>query len=133
MQDFLLVDKIYENINLQKKWELIKNIRKVITGALEKKRSEKIIGSSLEAHIKVFLSDKIKEKIQGLELDEITITSSFEILAFKDSDSGFQMDDIEGVKVEVEKSNAEKCHRCWKYKKDLNFKDICNRCANVIK
>ena len=61
LEDFVSAKKEYQSIDLQKKWDTIKNVRKVITGALEKKRAEKIIGSSLEAHIKVYVSDEIKK------------------------------------------------------------------------
>ena len=39
-----------------KKWEILKDVRKVITGALEVKRAEKLIRSSLEASINIYLS-----------------------------------------------------------------------------
>ena len=71
----------FKNNHLSTKWYTIKNIRKVITGALEKKRADKIIGSSLEANIKVYLSDKLKKDISNVHLNEIAITSSFEVLS----------------------------------------------------
>ena len=58
-------------------WLILKQIRKVITGSLEKKRSEKLIGSSLEAHIDIFLEKSILEKVKNYSMDEISITSSF--------------------------------------------------------
>ncbi|HIA60510.1 MAG TPA: isoleucine--tRNA ligase, partial [Pelagibacterales bacterium] len=77
LEDFIPAKKEYQSTDLQKKWDMIKNVRKVITGALEKKRAEKIIGSSLEAHIKVYVSDEIKKIIAKIHLDEIAITSSY--------------------------------------------------------
>ena len=111
---------------------MIKNVRKVITGALEKKRAEKIIGSSLEAHIKVYVSDEIKKIIAKIHLDEIAITSSYELLSDEGADSGFVMDEIEGVRVEVEKVVGDKCNRCWKFTETLNNNQICNRCEKAI-
>ena len=132
LEDFVFANNEFQNIELSKKWETIKNIRKVITGALEKKRADKIIGSSLEAHIKVYISDDMKNDIVNIDLDEIAITSSYEILTYDDQASGFKIEEIKRVNVEVEKVNGHKCLRCWKYKKKLNSNDICNRCEEAI-
>jgi len=132
LEDFLPVNSSYESQNLSKKWNLVKNIRRVITGALEKKRAEKIIGSSLEAHIKVYLTDEIKNNLNNVCLDEISITSSYEILSFDKQKLGFTMDDVDGVKVEVEKTKGKKCNRCWKYKELHHSDEICDRCKDAI-
>jgi isoleucyl-tRNA synthetase len=132
LEDFIPAKKEYQSTDLQKKWDMIKNVRKVITGALEKKRAEKIIGSSLEAHIKVYVSDEIKKIIAKIHLDEIAITSSYELLSDEGADSGFVMDEIEGVRVEVEKVVGDKCNRCWKFTEALNNNQICNRCEKAI-
>ena len=133
LEDFLEGKNEYQNVYVNKKWTIIKDIRKVITGALEKKRSEKVIGSSLEAHIKIYTTKQIKAEINDINFDEIAITSSFEILDFSNKNEKFSLDDIEGVCVVVEKSEGKKCNRCWKYKESLSSQDICNRCEEVIK
>ena len=117
---------------MKKKWEIIKNIRRVITGALEKKRADKIIGSSLEAKINVYLSDNLIKIIGDVNLDEISITSSFEILNLNKNQSGFTVDDITDVSVEIEKTEGNKCQRCWKYKTKLINNEICDRCEEAI-
>ncbi len=43
---------------LAAKWETIRNVRRVVTGALEVERAAKRIGSSLEASPMVYVSDK---------------------------------------------------------------------------
>ena len=132
LEDFVPAKKEYQSTDLQKKWDTIKNVRKVITGALEKKRAEKIIGSSLEAHIKIFVSDEMQKIISKVHLDEIAITSSYELLSNKDAVSGFVMDEIKGVSVEVEKAVGDKCNRCWKFTAALNDNQICDRCEKAI-
>ena len=114
------------------KWIILKSIRKVITGALEKKRIEKLIGSSLEAHIKIYLNDKIMNTITQVDFDEIAITSSFEILNYQKNEKYFLIEDIEGIGVIVEQTNGHKCERCWKYKKELTKLNICDRCEKAI-
>ena len=68
LEDFMSANANFKNNQLSNKWYTIKNIRKVITGALEKKRADKIIGSSLEAHITVYLSDKLKKDISDVTI-----------------------------------------------------------------
>ena len=133
LENFLKTPNEYKNENLNKKWSIVKNIRKVITGALEKKRADKLIGSSLEAHIKVYLSDSINQEINNIKLDDIAITSSYAVFSYDENSPGFKVEDIAGVSVEVENAHGKKCNRCWKYSKIDNNKDICNRCEEAIK
>ena len=130
LEDFMPINQEYKNENIKEKWNLIKDIRKVITGALEKKRTEKLIGSSLEAHIKIFISPKLKNIVKDIHFDEISITSSYEFLPYVNEVSGYKIEEIENIVVQVEKVIGNKCNRCWKYKDNLN--DICQRCKEVI-
>ena len=59
---------------------LIKEVRKVITGALEMKRSEKLIRSSLEASINIYVSPKIYSNLKDIDLAEISITSNANLI-----------------------------------------------------
>ena len=133
LEDFLITKVEFKNEDINAKWNIIKNIRKVITGALEKKRADKIIGSSLEAHIKIYVNEDIKNKIEDIAFDEIAITSSFEIMKIHNENSFFSLKEIEDVEIEVIKVNGLKCNRCWKYKDRLNNNDICDRCKDAIK
>ncbi len=133
LEDFLKAKDSFKNTKISNKWNTIKNIRRVITGALEKKRAEKIIGSSLEAHIKIYLSKKIKEELNNIDFDEISITSSYEICDYKNKNDLFSLDDVDEVGIEVFKTDGYKCERCWKFKKELTTNNICERCEEVIK
>ena len=77
LQDFLQCKNEYEDNQLNEKWSLIKNIRKVATGAIEKIREEKIIRSSLESHLDIYISKESFDKVNEVMFDEIAITSSF--------------------------------------------------------
>ena len=101
LEDFIDINKDYKNTKLSNKWEIIKNIRKVITGALEKKRADKVIGSSLEAHAKVYVSELTLDQIKEIDLGEICIISSFEFLIFDKNIPGFSIEEIESVKVNI--------------------------------
>ncbi len=132
LQDFLQCKNEYEDNKLNEKWNLIKNIRKVATGAIEKIREEKIIRSSLEAHIDIFVSAENYKKLEKVMFDEITITSSFSLYVIDEKSKGFSIEDISDVIVKASKVNGEKCQRCWKYEAKLINDEVCNRCNTVI-
>jgi len=133
LEEFIKTDIKYKNDVIAKKWEQIKNIRKVITGALEIKRANKSIGSSLESHIDIYLPKEIKLMIENIDLSEIAITSSANLLVGESPSSGFSLDDIKNIFVDVKKANGLKCKRCWKFDKKINSDDICKRCTDAIK
>ena len=132
LEDFLHTPAKYENLEINENWKIIKQIRKVITGALEIKRAEKLIGSSLEAHVDIYVESETLEKIKNYPLDEISITSSFSLHALNNDSQGFSLEDVADVKIAVSKTNGQKCQRCWKYKEQLIRNEICERCDNAI-
>ena len=133
LEEFIKADIEFRNDAIAEKWEQVKDIRKVVTGALEIKRADKTIRSSLESHIDIYLSKKIKSKIENIDLAEIAITSSASLLDNNNSLSGFSINEIKDVVVDVRKAEGYKCERCWKFDTSVNSKDICNRCLEVIK
>tara|TARA_Y100001970_G_C14255491_1_gene875051 strand:+ start:2537 stop:5317 length:2781 start_codon:yes stop_codon:yes gene_type:complete len=132
LEDFLSTPDHYENKSIGLIWTKIKQIRKVITGALEIKRAEKLIGSSLEAHIDLYLEKSLIEKIKHYSIDEISIVSSFNIYELSDNIDGFSVEDVPNVKVVVTKTKGSKCQRCWKYREILINNEICDRCADAL-
>tara|TARA_B100000575_G_scaffold294458_1_gene310546 strand:- start:1077 stop:3851 length:2775 start_codon:yes stop_codon:yes gene_type:complete len=132
LEDFLTCKDKYKNTNLNNKWSLIKNIRKVSTGAIEKIREEKIIRSSLEAHLDLYLGKDIYNEVKEVLFDEIAITSSFTLNSIDEKTPGFEIPDIPNVKVIASKVSGKKCQRCWKYEEQLINDEICNRCNDAI-
>ena len=133
LEDFLKASQDFKNNNIANKWNIIKNIRKVITGAIEKKRAEKLIGSSLEANVIIYVKEDLKKKIEEINFDEVAITSSFQLLDYKNKKDYFALEEIDDVAVTVEKTDGLKCERCWKYTDILQDKQICQRCDEAIK
>ena len=133
LEDFLKASQDFKNNDIANKWNIIKNIRKVITGAIEKKRAEKLIGSSLEANVIIYVKEDLKKTIEEINFDEIAITSSFQLLDYKNKKDYFALEEIDDVAVTVEKTDGQKCERCWKYTDILQDKQICQRCDEAIK
>tara|TARA_B100001115_G_C15666823_1_gene321798 strand:- start:68 stop:694 length:627 start_codon:yes stop_codon:yes gene_type:complete len=132
LEDFLSSKNTYENNDISEKWLLVKNIRKVATGAIEKIREEKIIRSSLEAHLDIYVNQEIFTKIKDVSLNEITITSSTKLNLIDEASSGFEIEDFPNIKVKASKVGGYKCQRCWKYEEQLINEEICKRCHDAI-
>ncbi|MEA2867177.1 MAG: isoleucyl-tRNA synthetase, partial [Bradyrhizobium sp.] len=100
---------------LAAKWEVIRNVRRVVTGALEVERAAKRIGSSLEASPLVYISDKkIFDTLFDVDLAEVSITSNA-MATNQDAPAGaFRLNEVPGVAVVVEKAAGIKCARSWK-------------------
>ncbi len=132
LEDFISCDKSYEDKDINNKWSLIKNIRKVATGAIEKIREEKLIRSSLEAHLDIYVNEDIFSKIKDVSFDQITITSSYKVHIINKQSPGFEIEDLPNIRVSAIRVNGKKCQRCWKYESELINNDICKRCHEAI-
>ena len=66
----------WQNQTLYKKWEELLVFRQQVNIAIEEKRAKKIIGSSLEADVKISLSKKDHETLNSVDAEELFITSN---------------------------------------------------------
>ena len=116
LQDFLAAPKEWANPVLIEKWKRVRDLRRVVTGALEIVRAEKKIGSSLEAMPFVILENEADAEIlASIPFEEIAITSGVEIEAMSAGlASDFALADVPGVKVRFAPARGGKCERCWR-------------------
>ncbi|HYI30048.1 MAG TPA: class I tRNA ligase family protein, partial [Bradyrhizobium sp.] len=123
---------------LAAKWETIRDVRRVVTGALELERAAKTIGSSLEASPLVYVSDKsIFNTLFDIDLAEVFITSNA-MATNEDAPAGaFRLNDVPGVAVMVEKAVGTKCARSWKISDDVGsdpeYPDVSPRDAAALR
>ena len=68
----------FRNNTLAEKWENLYKIKQEANIAIEEKRTNKEIGSSLEAEIKITADSDIYNLLEGLDLAEYFITSKAE-------------------------------------------------------
>ena len=92
------------NENLDKKWKDLFAIKQKVNIAIEEKRAQKEIGSSLEADVSLHLKDNDIKLLEGLDLEEYFITSKVNLQKSPDQD----------MKIEVKRSSGSKCTLCWK-------------------
>jgi isoleucyl-tRNA synthetase len=123
---------------LAAKWEIIRNVRRVVTGALEVERAAKRIGSSLEASPVVYVSDKtIFATLFDIDLAEVCITSNAMVTNDDAPTDAFRLNDVAGVAVVVEKAQGIKCARSWKILptvgEDAEYPDVSPRDAQALR
>jgi isoleucyl-tRNA synthetase len=123
---------------LAAKWETIRNVRRVVTGALELERAAKNIGSSLEASPLVYISDKaIFSTLFDIDLAEVCITSNAMVTNADAPAGAFMLPDVQGVAVVVEKAVGTKCARSWKILptvgEDAEYPDVSPRDAQALR
>jgi isoleucyl-tRNA synthetase len=123
---------------LAAKWDTIRNVRRVVTGALELERAAKNIGSSLEASPVIYVADrKLLATLFDVDLAEICITSNYEVREGEAPAGAFRLDNVPGVAVVVEKAEGTKCARSWKILptvgEDPEYPDVSPRDARALR
>ncbi len=134
LTDFLTPNTEWHNIELYNRWEQIRNIKRVVTGALEIERANKTIGSSLQAEIDLFITPGQHQDIEHIDWAEITITSKVNTIIAKPMCESFKLDDVDGIGVQVQSAEGEKCARCWKIDLFVSQSEnkLCMRCHDVV-
>jgi isoleucyl-tRNA synthetase len=125
--------------DLAAKWEKIRDVRRVITGALEIERQvKKTIGSSLEAAPEIHVSDKdILAVLKDIDIAEMAITSDARLIEGEGPQDAFRLDDVKCVAVVFKPAEGRKCARSWKITpqvgSDKEFPDITPRDADAVR
>ena len=124
---------------LAAKWETIRRVRSVVTGAIEIARADKRIGSSLEASPRVYLSDPaFAVALEGVDFAEVCITSSIAIaIDAAGPEDAFRLPETPGVAVVVARAGGVKCARSWRYfdpgAADPEYPDVTPRDAAALR
>ncbi|MGO2088474.1 MAG: isoleucine--tRNA ligase [Oceanisphaera sp.] len=116
-------------------WAELLTIRQAVNKALELARKDKVIGAGLEASITLFVEESLATKLAllGDELRFVLLTSDVDIQPLANADDAADTE-LDGLKINVAKSDAEKCSRCWHHVADVNVEQagVCGRCVTNI-
>ena len=121
-ENFPTIPDNWKNEVLFKKWEKLLHIRQQVNIAIEEKRSNKIIGSSLEADVEINLPKAEFDILKGVDAQELFITSN--VL------QNLSKEKKEEISVTVKKAKGSKCSRCWKIVPEVKD-DKCPRCLKI--
>lgn len=114
---------------LLEKWTVLRAVRAEVTKALEDARVAGLIGSSLEAEVAIRAHGARFDALASLgdDLRFVLITSRAVLLNVADAQS-------QGV--DVQRSKAEKCERCWHHRDDVGIDPahptLCGRCVSNL-
>jgi isoleucyl-tRNA synthetase len=121
---------------LGERWAALRDLRRVVTGALELERGAKRLGSSLQAAVELFVPQWLGDLLRDVDLAELCITSAGAVRLGPVPDDAFTLPDVAEVGVRVSAALGERCERCWRVLLEVGqvpgHDDLCRRCATVV-
>ncbi len=132
--DFPDTPKTWLDQALAAKWDIVREARRVVTGALEVQRTAKVIGSSLEASPVVYM-DNARLGMDAEAFAELCITSGLEFSRTDAPADAFTLPDVGGVAVTFRPAPGHKCERCWRVLPDVGthkHPGTCQRCNDAL-
>ncbi len=133
LADWPEIDPAWADEALARKWDSLRSIRAAVTEAIEPLRREKVIRSSNEADVALVLSDvEDLGRVNSVDFAELAIVSRVD--ARTDPIGGAEASDAyEGAWVRVDRTELEKCARCWRHTPDVDTgPQLCKRCRTVL-
>jgi isoleucyl-tRNA synthetase len=134
---FPKIPEAWRDDALAAKWARVREVRRVVTGALERAREQKTIGSSLQAHPRVHVDPTYEADLAGVDLAEVAITSDLDLVVGEGPADAFRLEDVAQVAVVVGLAEGDKCQRCWRILPEVGAREdapgTCGRCADVLR
>lgn len=119
-------------------WDQILQIKTAVNRALEAKRADKSVGSSLSAEVDLYCAPELVESLVRLEseLRFVLIVSRATVNSLADAPASATDTDLTGLKLDIMASAHEKCERCWHFSSDIGVSEshptLCQRCVDNI-
>ena len=130
--DILGADVVEKDDTQEKDWQTLRAVRDEVLKALEEARSNKLIGTGLEAQVHLTAPAPLFTLLKRYEaqMRYLFIVSAVTLTESAGNGTG-------SVKVEVKKADGQKCDRCWNYSthvgEDKTYPTVCERCSAVLK
>ena len=120
LQTWPAIEAGWQDAALGAKWARLREIRSLVTEAIEPLRREKIIGSSLKAHVQLGLPDaQDRALVASVPFAEIAIIASLQV--------------NEGQSVLVSSTDHAECARCWRHMETVAAEtQLCGRCTEAV-
>jgi isoleucyl-tRNA synthetase len=138
-QAFLTMPDAWRDEALAARWGKLRDLRRVMTSALEIERTAKTIGSSLQAHIAVYTTVDNAALLSSVDVAELAITSAATIVTAQAPAGAVRLDDVADCGVLVTLAEGDKCPRCWRILPEVNnptqeraHPALCYRCEGAV-
>jgi isoleucyl-tRNA synthetase len=126
----------WRNDALGERWTVLRDLRRVVTGALELERGAKRLGSSLQAAVELFVPEELAGQLRNVDLAELCIISAGTVRFGPVPGDAFTLPDVVEVGIRVSSAPGERCERCWRVLPEVGrvpgHADLCRRCADVV-
>ena len=134
LRQFPSVPASWRDAALAARWDKVRTLRRVVTGALEVERREKRIGASLQAHPEVFGVAAYRDALKDIDFAEICITSGITLHDASPPEGAFADPEVAGVGVRAGLAGGDKCQRCWRVLAEVgkDHDDLCHRCTAAV-
>ena len=119
-------------------WSTCQQVRQDVNKALEASRAEGKVRGSLDANVTLYASDELRATLERLddELRFVLITSDAVCSLLDEAPADAFAGELEGLRVVVVASDAEKCERCWHKRDDVGqvaaHPTLCVRCVTNV-
>ncbi len=135
LEDFPATPAGWRDAALAEKWAVVRSVRRVVNGALELARRDKVIGASLEAAPVVYVTEGAAVVLVSVAFEDLCITSGIEVRTGAAPGTAFRLADTADVAVVFAEAGGEKCQRCWKILPDVGshaHAGVCGRCDEAL-
>ena len=122
--------------NQREFWQRIAEAKHAFNKVLEGKKKDGI-NKSLQAEVTLYAADGLYQDLVSLgdELRFVLIASKAQVLPLAEG-ANAEATELEGLKVSLLKTEAERCERCWHHREDVGshagHESICQRCVDNI-
>lgn len=127
LQGWPFVDDKWNDPALGRQVEALRAIRRDVTGALEKARMERLIGSSLEGAVDLYGDAADPALWEGFDAAAFFITSHVRLMP----------DRKDGTPLTIRVADGAKCERCWRVLEEVgtqpSHSSVCVRCAESVR
>ncbi len=135
-QKYYILSEKFNNPDADRRMEALVDIKKDVLKAMELKRKDKVIGSSVEADLTVYVkSEKGRSLLSEMSEEARRFLQVSRLKVVDEKVSG--MEDYENSSILIEKSRGVKCVRCWNFSdgigSDTDHPELCPRCAQIVK
>jgi isoleucyl-tRNA synthetase len=144
------LEEQWRDVALTDSWATLREIRTEVNKVMERARTEKMIGASLDAKVLLYVADpELRQRLQALnpqdslasnrvdELRYLFLASQVELLdspeAIQAAEYNSQSDTLS---IGVVKAEGEKCDRCWNFSDEVGESEehptLCDRCIPAL-
>jgi isoleucyl-tRNA synthetase len=124
---------------LKREWDRLLEVRREVARALEQARSRKLIGSGLEAAVRITSApEDLPALLRAKQelLPTLFIVSRVELGGGGSASVQHESQEIPGLVIEVDRAPGNKCERCWMRSPAVGrhaaHPSLCDRCAAVV-